>query len=130
MFGGVGFMLNGNLVVGVWQNSLIARLGSEQGEEALKQAHVSEFNITGRSMKGWVLVAPEGVEHEEQLTVWIRRAEAFVVTLIATIAGCFAYEIFFSHPIWREAVVGLIPRAEILPIIDDAVTTICGAESA
>src|SRR5271163_758458 len=43
-----------------------------------------------------------------------RIIEAFVVTLIATIAGCFAYEIFFSHPIWREAVVGLIPRAEIL----------------
>ena len=43
-----------------------------------------------------------------------RIIEAFVVTLIATIAGCFAYEIFFSHPVWREAVVGLIPRAEIL----------------
>jgi manganese transport protein len=43
-----------------------------------------------------------------------RLIEAFVVTLIATIAGCFAYEIFFAHPIWREAVVGLIPRAEIL----------------
>src|SRR5271163_334979 len=43
-----------------------------------------------------------------------RIIEAFVVTLIATIAGCFAYEIFFSHPIWREAIVGLVPRAEIL----------------
>lgn len=43
-----------------------------------------------------------------------RIIEAFVVTLIATIAGCFAYEIFFSHPIWREAAVGLIPTAEIL----------------
>jgi manganese transport protein len=43
-----------------------------------------------------------------------RIIEAFVVTLIATIAGCFAYEIFFAHPVWREAVVGLIPRAEIL----------------
>src|ERR1700730_5839797 len=43
-----------------------------------------------------------------------RVLETLVVTLIATIAGCFAYEIFFSHPIWREALVGLIPRAEIL----------------
>src|ERR1700730_18506027 len=43
-----------------------------------------------------------------------RLIEVFVVTLIATIAGCFAYEIFSSHPIWREALVGLIPRAEIL----------------
>jgi len=43
-----------------------------------------------------------------------RIIEAFVVTLIATVAGCFAYEIFFANPIWREAAVGLIPRAEIL----------------
>src|ERR1700739_2835545 len=43
-----------------------------------------------------------------------RLIEAFVVTLIATIAGCFAYEIFFSQPLWREAAVGFIPRMEIL----------------
>src|SRR3989442_13588125 len=43
-----------------------------------------------------------------------RLVEAFVVTLIASIAACFAYEIFFAHPLWREAVAGLIPRAEIL----------------
>jgi manganese transport protein len=43
-----------------------------------------------------------------------RLIEAFVVTLIATIAGCFAYEIFFAHPLWREALQGAIPRAEIL----------------
>jgi manganese transport protein len=43
-----------------------------------------------------------------------RLVEAFVVTLIVTIATCFAYEIFFAHPVWREAAQGLIPRAEIL----------------
>src|SRR2546428_9063172 len=43
-----------------------------------------------------------------------RLVEAFVVTLIASIAACFSYEIFFAHPLWREAAVGLIPRAEIL----------------
>jgi len=43
-----------------------------------------------------------------------RLIEAFVVTLILTIAACFAYEIFFAHPIWREAAVGFIPRMEIL----------------
>src|ERR1700741_2565064 len=43
-----------------------------------------------------------------------RLVEAFVVTLIATIAACFAYEIFFAQPLWREAAQGLIPRAEIL----------------
>src|SRR6266576_1270983 len=43
-----------------------------------------------------------------------RLVEAFVVTLIASIAACFAYEIFFAHPLWHEAAIGFIPRAEIL----------------
>jgi TfoX/Sxy family transcriptional regulator of competence genes len=83
MFGGVGFLLNGNLLVGVWKNSLIARLGPEEGEEALKEPHVKEFDITGRSMKGWVLVEPSGVEGDDQLTDWIQRAAKFVGTLPA-----------------------------------------------
>ena len=43
-----------------------------------------------------------------------RLVEAFVVTLIGSIAACFTYEIFFAHPLWREAAIGFIPRAEIL----------------
>jgi len=78
MFGGIGFLLNGNMLVGVWKDSLIVRLGPEEGEEALKETHVSEFNITGRAMRGWVLVAPEGVEADEQLSGWIDRAVKFV----------------------------------------------------
>jgi TfoX/Sxy family transcriptional regulator of competence genes len=83
MFGGVGFLLNGNLLVGVWKDSLIARLGPEGGDEALKEAHVKEFDITGRSMKGWVLVAPEGVGGDDQLKGWVQRALEFVGTLPA-----------------------------------------------
>ena len=67
MFGGVGFLLNGNMLVGVWKDSLIVRLGPDQGEEALLEPHVKEFDITGRPMKGWVLVEPEGVEDDDQL---------------------------------------------------------------
>jgi TfoX/Sxy family transcriptional regulator of competence genes len=78
MFGGVGFLLNGNLLVGVWKDSLIVRLGPEQGDEALMEPHVKEFDITGRAMKGWVLVEPEGVEDDEQLGGWIQRAVTFV----------------------------------------------------
>ena len=83
MFGGVGFLLNGNLLVGVWKESLIVRLGPEEGDEALKEPHVSEFNITGRSMKGWVLVAPQGVKDDDQLKGWIERAVKFVGKLPA-----------------------------------------------
>jgi hypothetical protein len=78
MFGGVGFLLNGNLLVGVWKDSLIVRLGVEQGEAALLEPHVKEFDITGRPMKGWILVEPEGVEDDDQLSGWIQRAVKFV----------------------------------------------------
>jgi TfoX/Sxy family transcriptional regulator of competence genes len=78
MFGGVGFLLNGNMLVGVWKDSLIVRLGPEEGCEALLEPHVKEFDITGRAMKGWVLVAPEGVEGDDQLKGWIQRATKFV----------------------------------------------------
>ena len=74
MFGGVGFLLNGNMCVGVWKTSLIARLGPEQGESALNEQYVNDFDITGRPMKGWVMVEAEGVESTEELNSWIQRA--------------------------------------------------------
>ena len=83
MFGGIGFLLNGNMLVGVWKDSLIVRLGPEEGGEALKEPHVSEFDITGRAMKGWVLVAPEGVEADDELSGWVQRAVKFVGKLPA-----------------------------------------------
>ena len=78
MFGGVGFLLHGNMLVGVWKDSLIARLGPDESDLALLEPHVKEFDITGRAMKGWVLVEPEGVEGDDQLKGWIQRAMKFV----------------------------------------------------
>jgi TfoX/Sxy family transcriptional regulator of competence genes len=83
MFGGIGFLLNGNMLVGVWKDSLIVRLGPEEGDEALKEPHVKEFDITGRAMKGWVLVVPEGVEANDELSGWVQRAVKFVGKLPA-----------------------------------------------
>lgn len=83
MFGGIGFLLNGNMLVGVWKTSLIVRLGPEQGEAALHEPHVKEFDITGRAMKGWALVEADGVDEDRRLKAWIRRAEEFVETLPA-----------------------------------------------
>ena len=83
MFGGIGFLLNGNLLVGVWKDSLCVRLGPEQAEEALPEPHVREFDITGRPMKGWMLVEPESVTGDDQLQGWIRRAVNFVGKLPA-----------------------------------------------
>ena len=78
MFGGIVFLLNGNMLVGVWKDSLIARLGPDSYEDALLEPHVREFDITGKPMKGWVLVEPEGVEGDDQLKGWIQRAVKFV----------------------------------------------------
>lgn len=83
MFGGVGFLLNGNLLVGVWKDSLCVRLGPDQAEETLLEAHVKAFDITGRPMRNWVAVEPEGVEDDEQLSAWIKRGVKFVGSLPA-----------------------------------------------
>jgi TfoX/Sxy family transcriptional regulator of competence genes len=83
MFGGVGFLLNGNMLVGVWKDSLIVRLGPDDGDEALLEPHVKEFDITGRAMRGWVLVKPGGIEGDDQLSAWIQRALKFVGSLPA-----------------------------------------------
>ena len=78
MFGGVGFLLNGNMLVAVWKESLIVRLDPDEYDDALLEPHVKKFDITGRPMKGWVLVEPEGVEDDDQLKDWIERAVNFV----------------------------------------------------
>ena len=88
MFGGVCFLLNGNMLVGVWKDSLIARLGPDQGEEALLEPHVKAFDITGKPMKNWILVEPEGVVDDDQLKDWIQRAVKFVgMESVATLSN-------------------------------------------
>jgi len=81
MFGGIAFLLYGNMCVGVWQTSLIVRLGAEQAAAALKEDNVVAFAPTGRPMKGWVVVEPDGLETVEQLSQWIEKAVEFVGTL-------------------------------------------------
>jgi len=83
MFGGVGFLLNGNMLVGVWKDSLIVRLGPDDGDEALNEPHVREFDIAGRAVKGWVLVDRQGIEGDDDLSGWIQRAMKFVGKLPA-----------------------------------------------
>lgn len=81
MFGGVGFLLNGNMLVGVWQDSLIARVGEQASRTALKKPHVGPMDITGKPMKGWLMIQPDGIEQDRQLQSWIDLATQFVGTL-------------------------------------------------
>ena len=81
MFGSVCFLLNGNLLVGVWKDSLIARVGKGAYDAALQEEHVKEFDVTGKPMKGWVMVEPDGIDSDHQLNRWIDQATEFVRTL-------------------------------------------------
>lgn len=81
MFGGVCYLLRGHMVAGVHGDHLIVRLGPEAAERALAEPHVRPFDITGRPMKGWVLVHVEGLRETETLEGWVARARAFVETL-------------------------------------------------
>jgi hypothetical protein len=83
MFGCVCFFINGNALAGVWKDRLIARLGPDEGEAARREPHVRAFDITGRPMRNWVAVEPGGVEGDDQLAGWIRRAVKFVGKLPA-----------------------------------------------
>lgn len=81
LFGGVGFLLNGNMCVGVWKEFLIVRLGIAAAEAALEEPFVREFDITGRAMRGWAMVEPEGTAEDDDLKSWVRRCIDFVSTL-------------------------------------------------
>lgn len=86
MFGGIGFLLNGNMCIGVWKDSLIVRLGSDEAEAALEQPDVVPFDITGTAMRGWAVIEPDGLDRDEQLREWIEKAEQFVQTLPPKVA--------------------------------------------
>lgn len=83
MFGGLCFLLNCNMLVGVWKNSLIARIGKEQADEAMLEPHVKAMDITGKPMKGWIMVEPDGVADDGAVKEWVQRAVKFVGKLPA-----------------------------------------------
>ena len=83
MFGSIIFMLNGNMLTGVYQEYLLFRIGAEQREAALKLKGTKVFDITGKPMKGWVMVSEEGYSSKPLLEKWILKAMEFVKTLPA-----------------------------------------------
>jgi TfoX/Sxy family transcriptional regulator of competence genes len=81
MFGGIGFLLNGNMCCGVSGDELILRLGGEGGEAALEDSNVRPFDMTGRPMKGWVLVAAAGLGTDDALRRWVGEGVDFAASL-------------------------------------------------
>jgi TfoX/Sxy family transcriptional regulator of competence genes len=76
MFGGVSFMQNGNMCVGIVKSDLCCRVGKTAYEHALAQPHAREMDFTKRPMKGWVFVAPAGFESDADLKKWVELCEA------------------------------------------------------
>lgn len=81
MFGGIAFMLNGNMCCGVVNDTLMARVGPEQYDSVLKKKHAREMDFTGRPMKGFIYVNPPGFETDRQLADWLSLCETFILTL-------------------------------------------------
>jgi len=83
MFGGVCHLMDGNMFCGVWKDFLILRIGQEQATAALKEKNVRVFDVTGRPMKGWVMVAPKAIGDDAALKDWLALARRFARTLPA-----------------------------------------------
>ena len=80
MFGGVAFLTHGNMTVGVHRDDLLVRIDPETTDAALGRPGVSPFEMSGRSMRGWILVAGEQLD-DDNLDGWLAEAGEFVATL-------------------------------------------------
>ena len=83
MFGGVAFMIRGNLACGTHRGNLIVRVGPKKNAEALGKPHTKPFDMTGKPMAGWVMVEPKGYETEADLKRWIQQGVEFALSLPA-----------------------------------------------
>jgi len=81
MFGGIAFMVGGNMAVGVSGDDLMVRVGKETYDDALTETGVREFDMSGRPMRGWVLVSDAGYSTEADLESWIDRGVSYAESL-------------------------------------------------
>lgn len=81
MFGGVCYLLHGNMCVGILKDYLIVRLSAAEAAERLQEKHVIAFDLTGRPMKGWVMVEEGAWSNRKALKDWINRGKAFALSL-------------------------------------------------
>ena len=83
MFGGVGFMVQGNMAVGVIEDELMVRIDKAATEQALEEPGTRIFDFTGRAMKGWVMVGEAGIATEDGLSQWVQRGVDYALSLPA-----------------------------------------------
>lgn len=81
MFGGIAFLYQGNMAVGVTGHDLMVRVGPDATDAALARPGARIFDMTGRPMRGWVVVAGEAVAEDDALGAWIDEGHAFAASL-------------------------------------------------
>jgi len=82
MFGGLAFLLNGNMCVSAsGQGGLLARIDPADTDDALARPHASLMEMRGRTMDGWIRVAPEGVETDADVGSWVKQSVAYAKSL-------------------------------------------------
>ena len=81
MFGGLSFMLGGNMCCGIVKDDLVVRVGPDRYENALAESHSRPMDFTGRSLKGMVYIGPEGYGPDEELRYWLDQALSFALSL-------------------------------------------------
>jgi len=81
MFGGIAFMVDGNMACGVSKDNLMVRISPDATDAALAQPHVRVFDMTGRPMKGWVLVEPAGIQADDDLKRWMEQGVVYAQSL-------------------------------------------------
>jgi len=83
MFGGVAFLVKGHMSVGIVQDKLMVRVGPASYDRVLRERHARRMDFTGRPMKGFVYVLPEGYETDADLQRWVNLGVSYVTTLPA-----------------------------------------------
>jgi TfoX/Sxy family transcriptional regulator of competence genes len=86
MFGGIAFMVDGKMAVGVQKDDLMLRVSAQEYEQALARPHVRPMDFTGRPMVGFLYVAPGGCEADSDLRMWVNMAVACAHSLPAKTA--------------------------------------------
>jgi len=81
MFGGVCYLLKGNMCFGIWKDFLIVRMDRDQGEQYLKNPNVLPFNITGKPMAGWIMVKEAGWKSKAALEKWMGIGKKYALSL-------------------------------------------------
>ncbi len=81
MFGGISFLLRGNMCCGVVGDDLVVRVGPDGYEDALAQPHARPMDFTGRPLKGLVYVGPGGSSGDDALRAWVKRGVDFAASL-------------------------------------------------